>query len=703
MKLSKTIFSMFSTILVSQAIYADQPICYASSDNVAVLYKINMPAIGASNLAYSTDINITGHNGFDGEGSAYRSSDNSVYLFEDDTGHMWKVDTLTGNATLVKANFFPNISAAEFYIDSNGEEKLYLIKKDRTIYRYNAITWALEAGPIAINNASGDGGGNKIAAGLAIHPTRGEAYIIDDVDDYTATTDPLDEATLYKVDLSTGDATERVCQLKKLAGEPHTLDAESLSFAQDGNLYTEDENHHPDRPERRLFKIDFENVVNGECSVSAVAILNAGNDDIEGLSCDGGNINPNNNQPPETQDINNSAILNTADATDIFDLNGTDVDGSVIKYIILSLPNVLHGTLLLNDNNVSVNQELSIAESKLLQFDPVAGNLDSASFTYMAVDDDNTTDTTPATFRIPMKDDSSPTPTATPTPTVIPIIFVQAPAGEETPLLEEDEADRVDFLSLVWNDTNQNGLQDNGESGLENILVTLYVSDCTTELNNTLSDVDGHYSFTNLEVDDYCVGVTLPSDYLVTLKDQKEDDTIDSDINVASLRSDTFMLNIENSTSANIDIGLYQERDQIKLENDSVVGNENGVTYVSILTNDDSNINISTLQFVTVNGEALGRSYRVEGEGLWEMDENGRVSFTPNADFHGTPSVVYYQSYSENGVALSNIAEIRISTPSCRCKDYETDSIPTFNMLSLIMMMLMTMLFASKTLNKEEK
>ncbi|MEM7536513.1 MAG: SdrD B-like domain-containing protein [Chloroflexota bacterium] len=74
---------------------------------------------------------------------------------------------------------------------------------------------------------------------------------------------------------------------------------------------------------------------------------------------------------------------------------------------------------------------------------------------------------------------------------------------------------------LVWLDSNQNGQQDDGEMGVENVTVQLY-NDEGTLVNTTTTNADGNYIFntdssdTQLPADDYYIIVTPPAGYTLT-------------------------------------------------------------------------------------------------------------------------------------------------------------------------------------------
>ncbi len=92
---------------------------------------------------------------------------------------------------------------------------------------------------------------------------------------------------------------------------------------------------------------------------------------------------------------------------------------------------------------------------------------------------------------------------------------------------------------FVWKDTNNNGLQDVGETGAEGVKVELYASDASgnpvgAAINTVTTNASGFYTFNNLPKGDYVVRIitsTLPATYLLSTKTNAGDDTKDSDFN----------------------------------------------------------------------------------------------------------------------------------------------------------------------------
>ncbi|WP_323693658.1 SdrD B-like domain-containing protein [Staphylococcus pseudintermedius] len=87
---------------------------------------------------------------------------------------------------------------------------------------------------------------------------------------------------------------------------------------------------------------------------------------------------------------------------------------------------------------------------------------------------------------------------------------------------------------FVWRDEDHNGVQNDGEQGLEGVLVTLKTADGVV-LNTTTSDANGHYQFTNVQKGKYIVEFTTPEGYEATSKHTTANTEKDSDGLIANI------------------------------------------------------------------------------------------------------------------------------------------------------------------------
>ncbi len=112
---------------------------------------------------------------------------------------------------------------------------------------------------------------------------------------------------------------------------------------------------------------------------------------------------------------------------------------------------------------------------------------------------------------------------------------------------------------VVWYDNNYNGLQDNGEPGVENVTVNLY-DENDNLIATTTTNADGFYEFTGLVPGPYYVQFdlnTLPTNYTVTQQDAGSDDALDSDADPSTGRAPLTTLD-PGEHDPTWDMGIYQ-------------------------------------------------------------------------------------------------------------------------------------------------
>jgi predicted extracellular nuclease len=132
----------------------------------------------------------------------------------------------------------------------------------------------------------------------------------------------------------------------------------------------------------------------------------------------------------------------------------------------------------------------------------------------------------------------------------------------DTPLFCSDHDGLVLYLRTaavgdrVWNDLNQDGVQDVGESGVEGVWVSLYTA-ADEFLASVQTDDHGEYYFDGLLPGDYYVIFDAPDGYVRTYADQGADDAADSDADPTTGITAVFSLAAgeENTT---LDAGLIE-------------------------------------------------------------------------------------------------------------------------------------------------
>ncbi len=252
------------------------PKCFAMTDNVAELYSFDL-----NKSTPATKVNTTML--LNGEGATYRASDNAIYTFHqptlgiDNPSDLYKV-AMDGTVTLIKSNFLDKQGVgAEFIHYSDGSERLMVLTPQShsrlQIYDAQDLT---NSAPLSSLPLFFPDGTDAYVAGLAVNPVTGEILVIDDRHDNE------DFVEIYSVDTSTGQLT-----LKTTLTIPG-IDAESLAFAEDGYLYTENDRGNPlPTYKNKIFRIDL---LTGNIIVVEEDIDNVVSGDIEGMSCTGSKI-----------------------------------------------------------------------------------------------------------------------------------------------------------------------------------------------------------------------------------------------------------------------------------------------------------------------------------------------------------------------------------------------------------------------------
>ena len=122
----------------------------------------------------------------------------------------------------------------------------------------------------------------------------------------------------------------------------------------------------------------------------------------------------------------------------------------------------------------------------------------------------------------------------------------------------------VSLGNKVWQDSDNNGIQDAGEDGISGITLKLLDSngDPVDDPNNpgnpyeVTTDANGEYLFENLIPGTYVVEVVTPAGYILSDKNEGSDTTVDSDFDPATKRTDEILLG-SGDEDITYDAGLY--------------------------------------------------------------------------------------------------------------------------------------------------
>jgi uncharacterized repeat protein (TIGR01451 family) len=115
--------------------------------------------------------------------------------------------------------------------------------------------------------------------------------------------------------------------------------------------------------------------------------------------------------------------------------------------------------------------------------------------------------------------------------------------------------------NFVWFDSNNNGLQDAGEPGINGCTITLYTAGnvqvgLPVVSANNINGFPGYYSFCGLAAGSYYLVVTPPAGYTLTSQNNSNP-ALNSDINPNTNTSATFTFNCQ--TNNDLDIGLVED------------------------------------------------------------------------------------------------------------------------------------------------
>ncbi len=225
------------------------------------------------------------------------------------------------------------------------------------------------------------------------------------------------------------------------------------------------------------------------------------------------------------------------------------------------------------------------------------------------------------------------------------------------------------FASLgdrVWNDTNRNGIEEDGEIGVADITVNLLDTDGTV-VNTTTTDSSGLYGFVDLQPKEYRVEFdlnTLPTYYVVSPKDIGSDDTNDSDADLVSGMS--HLIHLDGSEyDPSIDMGINIPQTTL---GDFVWNDTNGD---GIQDPTELGVNNVTVELLDANGNVVATT-TTDSTGHYEFSDlypgDYQVRFTVPVGYELSPQ------NSGDDALDSDVDSITFTTPltTINVRDHET-------------------------------
>lgn len=217
----------------------------------------------------------------------------------------------------------------------------------------------------------------------------------------------------------------------------------------------------------------------------------------------------------------------------------------------------------------------------------------------------------------------------------------------------------------VWNDANQDGIQNFSEQGISGITVTLFADYQNSTLGPklvraTTTDSSGLYSFGNLPaasggvdlstITGYQVQFGLPNDYAFTTENAGTSPTIYSSADPTTGLTSSFTVSAGTSNS-NVDAGMYSSSGAITAANQTYTVAENGtltITSPGVLSGDS----VPTGSSVTAVLDTP------PAQGTFSFNANGSFTYTPATNSYQSESFTYHISL---GTTNSNIATVTLN------------------------------------------
>lgn len=119
-----------------------------------------------------------------------------------------------------------------------------------------------------------------------------------------------------------------------------------------------------------------------------------------------------------------------------------------------------------------------------------------------------------------------------------------------------DERDNASMGDRVWNDLDQDGLQDPDEPGITDVLVRVWDSTGSNLVGQARTDSNGYYTVYAIESGIYQFDIVLPTNWIVSAQNVGPDDYLDSDIDTNTARS-AFVYLPPRTTNTQYDAGIF--------------------------------------------------------------------------------------------------------------------------------------------------
>lgn len=236
------------------------------------------------------------------------------------------------------------------------------------------------------------------------------------------------------------------------------------------------------------------------------------------------------------------------------------------------------------------------------------------------------------------------------------LTFHASPGEDWHPVLDFGVDNSGSLGDRLWNDANNNGVQDAGEVGLPNVTVNLYSADGTTWLGATVTDGMGMYLFPGLPDGTYLVKVdttTLPAGYTNTYDEDNGTATDGiagnpNDQTLATVSGGTAHLTADfgylNTTSYPISGNVFNDMGTIGTKQDSTI--DPGLAGITVYLYDGA-------------GNLLATAV-TDSSGNYTFPGMPNGTYTIKVDTATLPSTMYDQTY-ESDTSIDNSISVTVS------------------------------------------
>ncbi len=224
-------------------------------------------------------------------------------------------------------------------------------------------------------------------------------------------------------------------------------------------------------------------------------------------------------------------------------------------------------------------------------------------------------------------------------------------SGEEDLTLDQGFYRPARLGDFVWEDLDADGIQDDGEPGIEGVEVLLKKDGVLTG-DSTFTDANGNYLFDGLMPGTYSVQFVAPDGFIASPENQGGDDAVDSD-GVLAMNLMTAETTLESGEEdLTLDQGFYQPDRSIDLEK-LTNGVDADTEAEAVLVNPGDPI---TWTYVVTNTGAAGDGTFTLDE-IEIVDDNGTPS-DPSDDFSTTSGdIVFDASSDDNSDGILSVGE----------------------------------------------